>query len=100
MEQIYHSNGRDRFERLHLRPIGNSILGFAGNFNGQGFAIRNAKMKSGSKNYVGLFGKIDKDGVVADLGIQDANIAGKGFVGCLAGYNSGTISDCYSTGRM
>ena len=81
-----------------IRPIGNSMVRFTGNFNGQGFIIRNAKMNMPNKNYVGLFGRVGNGGVIADLGVEDVNIVGKKFVGGLIGFNSGTVSNCYSTG--
>jgi hypothetical protein len=81
-----------------IRPIGNSVERFTGNFNGQGFVIRNAVMNMPNKNYVGLFGRVGNGGVIADLGVEDVNIVGKKFVGGLVGFNSGTISNCYSTG--
>ncbi|MFA6175831.1 MAG: PASTA domain-containing protein, partial [Phycisphaerae bacterium] len=81
-----------------IRPIGNSMVRFTGNFNGQGFVIRNAKMNMPNKNYVGLFGSVGKGGAISDLGVEDVNIAGKKFVGGLIGFNRGAISNCYSTG--
>ena len=81
-----------------IRPIGNSMVRFTGNFNGQGFIIRNARMDMPNKNYVGLFGRVGNGGIIADLGVEDVNIVGKKFVGGLIGFNSGTISNCYSTG--
>jgi hypothetical protein len=83
-----------------LWPIGNSILPFTGNFDGQGFVIRNAAMNLPNKDFVGLFGYVGEHGVISDLGIEDVNILAKRFVGGLAAYNKGTISNCNSSGRV
>jgi hypothetical protein len=82
-----------------VMPIGNPFYKFAGNFNGQGYTISNATMNFPEKNYVGLFGRVSAGGVISDLGIEDVNIAGKKFVGGLAGFNSaGSITNCDITG--
>jgi hypothetical protein len=81
-----------------VRPIGNSIVKFTGSFNGQGFVIRNAAINLPNKDIIGLFGSIDDDGLIENLGVEDANVIGTQFIGALAGINSGTLSNCYSTG--
>ena len=84
-----------------LRPIGNTIIKFTGSFNGQGFVIHNMTINLPNKDYVGLFGAVDSNGLIENLGIEDVNIVGKRFVGGLAGSLSyGAISGCYSTGLV
>ncbi len=77
---------------------------FTGVFDGNGFVIRNLKISANSieyKNNVGLFGCVGKEGVIANLGVEDVHIVGSRFVGGLAGYSSkGTISNCHSTGQV
>jgi hypothetical protein len=72
---------------------------FTGVFDGSGHSISHLAIKgSGS---LGLFGRLGSDAQVKDLGITDANITGPGFyVGVLAGDNSGSVTDCYSTGEV
>ncbi|MBN1362495.1 MAG: PASTA domain-containing protein [Sedimentisphaerales bacterium] len=78
---------------------------FTGTFNGQDHVIRNLTMRpfdaSFSDNYVGLFGKIDKTGLVENLRLLDADVTGGGshnYVGILVGYNTGTIRNCSVSG--
>jgi hypothetical protein len=82
-----------------IHPIGNSIIRFTGNFNGQDHVISNLTINLPNKDYVGLFGHVGSGGVISNLGTEDVNIVGKKYVGSLAGYNSrGIISHCHSSG--
>ncbi|MEN6386474.1 MAG: GLUG motif-containing protein [Phycisphaerales bacterium] len=86
---------------LAISSIGNFYKRFTGNFDGQGFVIRNAKINTPDKSYVGLFGRVCKGGAIANLGVEDVNISGKKCVGGLVGYISdGSISNCYVSGYV
>ena len=70
---------------------------YSGNFNGDGHVISNLKVDG--TNYCGLFGSIDTNGVIANLGLEDFSIIGaENIIGGLAGECLGVISNCYSTG--
>jgi hypothetical protein len=78
---------------------------FTGTFDGQGHAIRNLTMRPFdarySDDYVGLFGMIAKGGVVEEVRLVDADVAGGGshdYVGILVGYNTGTVRNCSVSG--
>ncbi len=80
-------------------PIGTQFVNFNGTFDGNGFAIINLNIDR-YNTYVGLFGYLGINSGVKDLGIVNATINGNSGVGCLAGYNRGTISRCYSIGSV
>jgi filamentous hemagglutinin family protein len=72
---------------------------FTGTFEGLGNTITGLTIaKSG--DYAGLFGYVESGGVVRDLGLIGGSVSGKTYVGGLAGYNVGTISNAYATGAI
>ncbi|MHC4074820.1 MAG: fibronectin type III domain-containing protein [Planctomycetota bacterium] len=78
---------------------------FTGVFDGAGFKVTNLIIDTaGADNdYLGLFGYTDSTGTVNNLGLEDVNITGGDYstrLGGLAGSNSGTISNCFSTGSV
>lgn len=76
------------------------ISNFSGVFDGNGHAIRNLRMSGGS--LLGLVGRLNEGGTIANLAMTNINIAGVGErIGGLVGYNvGGTVSHCQSTGRI
>ena len=83
-------------------PIGNNWnKSFRGIFDGKnhkitGLYVRNAL----DYDYTGLFGSVS-DGMVKNLGIKDANVAGHLNVGGLVGnIAAGTMQSCYVTGTV
>ncbi|WP_233834120.1 MBG domain-containing protein [Paraburkholderia sp. ZP32-5] len=83
----------------NFTPIGT----FMGVFDGLGNTISNLTINSGDP-YVGLFGQIGQNGeiggVVRNVGLVGGRVAGSAgnsFVGALAGWNYGTISNAYAT---
>ncbi|MCR4991957.1 MAG: hypothetical protein K6A45_02825 [Lachnospiraceae bacterium] len=46
------------------------------------------------KNYQGLFGYIGSNGIVKNIGIEGGEIKGKAYIGGVAAYNFGTITNC------
>ncbi|MCM8791089.1 MAG: filamentous hemagglutinin N-terminal domain-containing protein [Candidatus Omnitrophica bacterium] len=93
-------------------PIGDNGSQFTGSLNGQGHAVSDLFMDRdsdvGTTGYFGLFGYIGNGGVVRNLGMNRPDISGTGadggpnqsgfsvFVGSLAGYNAGTIENCFA----
>ena len=87
-------------------PIGNSSpIPFYGTFNGNHKVVTGLKIDiddTSNNIYAGLFGCLQGD--VRDLGIQVAaagiKVKGKGVTaGTLAGYNKGTIQNCFAIGE-
>jgi hypothetical protein len=81
-------------------PIGTSNDGFAGSFNGQGYEIRDLFINRPNENYVGLFGFVDEGGVIENIGVVNAIVAGKQHVGGLVGDNLGTMTNSHSSGNV
>jgi len=72
---------------------------FSGSFDGGGHVISHLVIQGGQN--LGLFGSLTGGAEVRDVGVVDANITGSaGYVGGLVGYNSGTITNSYSTGSV
>ncbi len=87
---------------INLSPIGNSNNYFTGVFDGNGHIIRNADVNMPGSNVVGLFGRVDCPGQICDLCVENIEVTGKNYVGCLVG-NIGYLSSlttCYVKGSV
>ncbi|MDR0292961.1 MAG: prepilin-type N-terminal cleavage/methylation domain-containing protein [Oscillospiraceae bacterium] len=69
---------------------------FAGNYDGDGNAIRNLAIESAADN-IGVFSQIGAGGAAQNLALERNDITGGGYVGGLAGTNGGTISNSTAT---
>ncbi len=83
---------------VSVTPVGNSTAYFNGTFDGDGYIIYNAVINGGIN--VGLFGYVSDDGRIRNLGVEDANITGSGYIGGLVGRHYGAITECYVTGKV
>ena len=82
-------------------PIGGSSNAFTGTFDGNGHAISNLTIDRGSSNYVGLFGYVDSDGTIENVGVENVDITGDNNVGGIVGFNSnGEVTKSYATGNV
>ncbi len=82
------------------QPIGNSMMPFTGNFNGQGYSITGLTINLPYSDEVGLFGQIGTMASINNLQITSATITGKSRVGILAGNNFGSINKVYTSGSV
>ena len=84
-------------------PIGNYSKQYVGKFDGQGHTVSGLYLNT-STNYVGLFGYLGENGEVKgevkNVGVIDSYLQGQSNVGGVCGYNDGTISGCYNTGKI
>ena len=94
------------FTTAIIAPDMNNLTGtvfegtpFTGSFDGDGYQIINMSI-TGNKDYIGLFGKIDANGVVKNLGIADCNVIGDRLIGPVAGITYGKISNCRASGDV
>ncbi|MCL2206720.1 MAG: T9SS type A sorting domain-containing protein [Fibromonadales bacterium] len=87
--------------------IGTYSLGkdylFNGTFEGNNFVIsgiyfNNIYLVGHQSSYKGLFGNVGSYGIIKNLGIAASYIKGIQYIGGLAGFNNGTISNSYFTG--
>lgn len=80
---------------------------FCGVFDGGGHVIANLTINNDVSDYQGLFGFVGqtgprgKGGVIRDLGLVNAVVAGADYTGSLAGkIHHGTVNGCFSTGSV
>ena len=80
-------------------PIGSTASPFAGSFDGLGHRVSGLSIAyvPGATD-VGLFG--GNGGLIQNLGVTGASVAGDVNVGALAGYNNGFIVNSYATGTV
>jgi hypothetical protein len=75
------------------------ISTFTGTYDGGGYTVSNLTIY-GIASRQGMFGYIGEGGVVKNLGLVDVTINTGNYVGGVAGYNSGMIDNCYTTGGI
>ncbi len=71
---------------------------FSGRLDGAGRTVLNLRIQGDF--CLGLFGILDRNASVANLGIHDANIIGTETLGMLAGMNRGSIATCRADGAV
>ncbi len=83
-----------------LWPIGD--LGpFTGVFDGEDHVIQNAVVDQSGSDYMGLFSYLGSGGRIRNLGVENADVRGRNYVGGLCGYiDHGTLSECYAVGSV
>ncbi len=67
---------------------------FYGKYDGNNFMITNLTSNSSTRDYVGVFGQ--NRGTITNFRIADSSFTGQNYVGAVAGYNLGTISQSRS----
>jgi hypothetical protein len=80
-------------------PIGYH-QGFRGVYDGQEHKIDGLFINRNEQNFVGFFGSVSSPGRIKNLGITNADISGKDWVGALVGTCTSSIEHCYSTGSI
>ena len=87
--------------QVFTKAIIANVGGFTGTFDGNDHKITNFTINGGSNSYVGLFGYINSySSSVKNLGLENCSVSGLYFVGGLAGFTYGNITNCYSTGSV
>ncbi|WP_041559704.1 beta strand repeat-containing protein [Afipia carboxidovorans] len=84
-------------------PYTDSVVStFGGTLAGLGHKVSNLTVSATGVSNVGLIGKTNGAVTIRDIGVVDANIAGKDHVGALVGYGSSglKVSHAYSTGSV
>jgi hypothetical protein len=82
-----------------FQPVGNQSIKFNGSLDGNGHEIIGLFIDRPSDDEISLFGILDKGSVIKNVGLTgtSSKIRGRWAVGGLAGWNQGTITNCYST---
>ena len=71
---------------------------YNGTFDGNNKTISGLYFNDRDATYVGLFSF--NQGTVKNVGVINSYFGANGNVGSIAGYNSGTVTNCYSTGTV
>ena len=108
-ENVLDENGNLNDDGSGLRqwaPIANESNSYIGSFDGQDHIISGLYLNS-SEKYVGLFRYIGEKGTVENVGLSDNYINNSSnssddsaYAGGIAGYNDGTITNCYNAGTL
>ena len=77
--------------------LANEFFPFNRVFEGNGFTISGLYIDRGIAASQGLFGQLDDDGVIKNVGLLDVSIRANRAVGSLVGKNRGTIINSYVT---
>ena len=84
--------------------LGDNEDPFTGSFDGQGFTISDLFMDRPSTNNVGVFGVVESNNFIKNVGVLDVDITGNvtvaGLIGWLSDGNGLVIENCYSTGSI
>ncbi|WP_394701206.1 PGF-pre-PGF domain-containing protein [uncultured Methanolobus sp.] len=83
-------------------PIGNLSTQFTGNFNGSGYAIMNLTVYQ-TTDRVGFFGYAGSTSNIHDLGIETSSegvVSTGNNVGALVGVTVGIVNNCYAIGNV
>ncbi|WP_292464480.1 toxin TcdB middle/N-terminal domain-containing protein [Methanolobus sp.] len=81
-------------------PIGTSTEMFTGSIDGNGYEIDGLTINREWTNAQGFVAYLGDGGEIRNLGLTDVSVLGYQYVGSLAVFNHGTISDCFSTGSV
>ena len=73
---------------------------YQADFNGNGYTINNLFINRGNWDDVGLFGATHTTSRVESLGVTNANVRARNYVGILVGTSYGEIIACYTTGAV
>ena len=88
------------FSPIGTNSTSTSASRFSATFDGLGHVITGLAINRSSTNFVGLFGYVDTNGVVKNVGLSGGSVTGSSRVGQLAGAVNGTISSSYATGAV
>jgi hypothetical protein len=81
--------------------VGSTEILFTGVFDGDRHTISNFTYTAPRADFVGLFSHVGSGGQVKNLSIVDGDVAGRRYVGGLAGYSlKGNITDCSMLGTV
>lgn len=71
---------------------------FRGQLDGNGHNISGLFIDRPSSDFIGLFGTLAPGAAVFDVGLLEAEVKGKAYVGTLVGYNNdGSITNCHAS---
>ena len=84
-------------------PIGDEDTPFTGTYNGNGHLIDSLFINNSGINGLddqGLFGTVDNNGAIRNIGVVNARVSARYAVGIVAGRNKGIIENSFATGTV
>lgn len=81
-------------------PVGDFDATFTGSFDGREYVITGLTINRPDSDNAALFYEFGEGSTVERVGLEDVDITGKRNVGGLVGPNRGTVSQCFTTGRV
>lgn len=81
-------------------PIGFNYQYYTGTFDGQGHTVSGMYFNDTSKEMVGLFGYVDSDGKISNVGVLDSYFQFRMQGGGICGLNYGEINNCSNGGTV
>ncbi|MDR3317958.1 MAG: hypothetical protein LBS99_00785 [Clostridiales bacterium] len=84
----------------NFTPMFSDEIMFNGSFDGNGHKIINLTWYNVDTFYVGLFACISASGSVKNLTLENVNLSGTNYIGGIAGYSLGAITDCAVSGNI
>ena len=84
-------------------PIGadpNPAGRYSGDFKGNGFIVDNLVINDANRDDAGLFGSNHTTSTIESLGVTNANVSAREYIGILVGTIYGDVVACYTTGQV
>ncbi|RXR08808.1 GLUG motif-containing protein [Pseudoxanthomonas composti] len=94
------SNASGMWSSAGFSPVGDSTGAFTGSLKGADHTISGLTIARGGASYVGLFGNTGAGSQIGDLALTGATVVGTAYVGGVAGFNAGSLSDIRVNGTM
>ena len=95
----FDTDGDDDVDANDAYPNWTPIPTYNAEFHGNGHTITRLTSSSTNISRSGLFGTLERDGSIRNVGMIDARVSGSGqSVGVLVGHNQGTITASYARG--
>ena len=86
---------------IEFKPVGTEKKPFPGSFEGGGHIIYNLIINGGeTEDYQGLFGYINSNDTIKNLGLENVAVTGRNQVGALAGKSNAVFQNIYTTGTV
>lgn len=84
----------------NFTPLFSDETMFGGTLDGQGHKIVNLTVYNTETFYSGLFSCISASGSVTNLTLENASVSGSNYIGGIAGYALGAVTDCTVAGSI
>ncbi len=84
----------------NFAPLFSDETMFGGTLDGQGHKIVNLTVYNTETFYSGLFSCISASGSVRNLTLENASVSGTNYIGGIAGYTLGAVTDCTVSGSI